>query len=273
MLGRRLILGLGTLTAVNAAMSAANAATNANLRRFVKMRGALDGRLVIGCVTGRYDGVVDGQITPLFGVVSAVFSLYRPQNDGFEVASLEQAYYTDLRTGEVLNHWKNPYTNEAVAVPIYSEAPSLVILGPDLIFHTPKPPGPGVHVAHSARGPDMIGDDIVFVEQVSVSVEGAKGRPPFTYRDNTVLRAQARAVDRQESQITPSQTTFDAVVSWRPWLNMGTRPGHMEALGYGGFGVSPASLPAAWVRATGRARPSLLNHPERVVEAAWHPPQ
>jgi hypothetical protein len=53
-------------------------------------------------------------------------------------------------------------------------------------------------------------------------------------------------------------------------MNMGARPGHMEALGYGGFGVSPASLPAAWVKATERARPGLLDNAERVVEAAWH---
>jgi hypothetical protein len=266
MLGRRLFLGLS----LAATVSRAHADIQTNLRRFVKMRGALDERLVIGCVTGRYVGVVDGQITPLFGVESAVFSLTRRRGDSFEVASLEQAYYTDVQSGQVLEHWKNPYTGETVAVPVYSEAPSLVVLGPDLVFHSPVPPAPGVHVTHTARGPETAGDDIVFVEQVSVSLDGAKGGLPFTYRDNTVLRAPARAVDRPESQTTPSQTTFDAVVSWRPWLNMGARPGHMEALGYGGFGVSLASLPAAWVRATERARPSLLNHPERVVETAWH---
>jgi hypothetical protein len=269
-LGRRLFLGLGTLATLGAVVP--NAETQTNLRRFIKMRGALDGRLVIGCVTGRYDGVVDGQLTPLFGVVSAVFSLYRRTGDHFEVASLEQAYYTDLQTGQVLTHWNNPYTGQPVAVPVYSEVPSLAFIGPDLAFHTPKPPAPGVHVAHTARGPETINGDIVFVEQVAVSVDGAKGGPPFTYRDNTVLRAPKSAVDRPDSQTTPSQTTFDAVVSWRPWLNMGARPGHMEALGYGGFGVSLSNLPPTWVTATERARPSLLKNPERVVEMAWPTP-
>jgi hypothetical protein len=268
-LSRRLCLSLGTLAGLGAAMPHANASAETNLRRFIKMRGALDGRLVIGCVAGRYDGVVDGHLTPLFGVTSAVFSLYRPRGDAYEVASLEQAYYTDLQTGEVLNHWNNPYTGESVTVPVYSESPSLLRVGPDLVFRPPKPPGPGVHVAHTARGPETIGEDIVFVEQVAVAVDGAKGAQPFTYRDNTVLRAQRSAVDRQDSQSTQCQTTFDAVVSWRPWLNMGARPGHMEALGYGGFGVPLASLPPAWVSATERARPSLLTHPERVVESAW----
>jgi hypothetical protein len=270
MLGRRFLLGLGTLAILGKTASPAHADTETNLRRFIKMRGALDGRLVIGCVTGRYSGVVDGQEVPLFGVVSAVFSLYRRRGDGFEVASLEQAYYTDLQSGQALKNWKNIYTGESVSVPVYSEQPSLVFVGPDLVFHTPNAPGPGVRVEHTARGPQTVGGDIVFVEQVAVSVAASKGGPPFTYRDNTVLRAAASAVDRADTQATPSQTTFDAVVSWRPWLNMGARPGHMEALGYGGFGVSPQNLPAAWVSATKQARPSLLDHPERVVEKAWH---
>jgi hypothetical protein len=203
-------------------------------------------------------------------VVSAVFSLYRRRGDGFEVASLELAYYTDLQTAQVLEHLKNPYTGETVKVPVYSEAPSLMMLGPDLVFRTPTPPGRGVHVTHTARGPESIGGDIIFVEQVSVTVDAATGALPFMYRDNTVLRAPATAVDQRDTQTTPSQTSFDAVVSWRPWLNMGARPGHMEALGYGGFGVAMASLPAAWLSATARVRPTLLSHPERVVETAWH---
>ena len=48
------------------------------LRRFIKMSGALDDRLVIGFVSGRYNGVVDSELTPLFGVFAATFSRYRP---------------------------------------------------------------------------------------------------------------------------------------------------------------------------------------------------
>jgi len=267
-LGRRLLC-LGALAGLGASLPEANAPISPTLRRFVKMRGALDGRLVLGCVRGLYSGVVDGRVTPLFGVVSAVFSLYRPRAGGFEVAGFEQAYYTDRETGQVLDRWKNPYTGEAVRVPVYSEVPSTLFFGSDLVFHSPAPARAGVQVAQFARGPEMIGPDMVFVEQVSVSVAGAGGAPPFTYRDNTVLRAKASEVDRPDTLATPSKTTFDAVVSWRPWLNMGTRPGHMEALGYGGFGVSFADLPAEWVTATERVRPGLLKHPELLLAAAW----
>ena len=41
------------------------------------MRGALDGQLVVGFVSGRYDGVVDSEMTPLYGVAGATISRYR----------------------------------------------------------------------------------------------------------------------------------------------------------------------------------------------------
>jgi len=268
MLRRRLMLGLGAMA--GAGTAAAWAPDQTALRRFVKLRGALDDRLVIGCVSGRYDGVVEGVVTPLFGVVSAVFARYRPRGGGFDVASFEQAYFTDLASGKALEHWKNPYTGEVVAVPVYSRPPVRLFLGPDLVFRSPAPAPKGVHVHQSARGPEMIGEDIVFVEQVDVSLDGSPGQLPFAYRDNTVLRAKLREVDRPDTQATPCETTFEATVSWRPWLKMGARPGHMEALGYGGFGGTMASLPPAWVQATARVNPGLLDHPEQAVAPAWH---
>jgi hypothetical protein len=231
------------------------------------MRGALDGSLVIGCVTGRYSGVVDDTVTPLFGVVSAVFSRYSQTASGFTCMEFEQAYYTSLESGQALDHWKNPYTGEIVTVPVYSSPPERSLITPDLRFHASKPPSPQVHADHFASATDSIDGDIVFVEQVSVLVPGKDQQPTFRYRDNTVLRAKRADVDNPATQTTKCKTTFDATVSWRPWLNMGTRPGHMEALGYGGFGVTMDSLPAAWITATQRTRPDLLLHPDRVISA------
>jgi hypothetical protein len=90
------------------------------LQQFVKLRGALDERLVTGFVIGRFDGVVGDVVTPLFGVLSAVFSRYRSTSAGYVVVSYEQAYYTDLDSGRVVERMKNPYTGDTVEVPVYN---------------------------------------------------------------------------------------------------------------------------------------------------------
>jgi hypothetical protein len=114
---------LATAARVATSENRAAAAGIATLRQFVKLRGALDERLVIGFVIGRFDGVVDEVVTPLFGVLSAVFSRYRYTGSEYVVVAYEQAYYTDLETGRVVDRMRNPYTGAVVDVPVYSRPP------------------------------------------------------------------------------------------------------------------------------------------------------
>jgi hypothetical protein len=223
-------------------------------------------------VIGRFDGVVGDAVTPLFGVLSAVFSRYRSTASGYVIVGYEQAYYTDLETGRVVDRLKNPYTGESVDVPVYSRPPTTLVLDADLRFHGPLAPPPNVQVRQFARGPEFVAGDVVFVEEVSVTVDGTTSDPEFRYRDHTVLRARRSDLERRDTQTTPCQTTFDATCSWRPWLKMGARPGYLSALGYGNFGTGMESLAPAWVEATKRVNPGLLDHPERALEPAWSRP-
>jgi hypothetical protein len=241
-----------------AAPRAGAAPDDKNLERFIKMRGALDGRLVIGGVTGAYYGAVNGRVTPLFGLVSAVFSHYQAQNGAYQLTEFEQAYYTDLETGKALTHWQNPYTHEIVTVPVYSAPAARSFINADLQFHASAPTPPNVQVAHFVQGPEISADEITFIERVAVRVAPSAGKPAFDYQDQTSLTAQLSDVDQPDTRMTGSKTRFAAVCSWRPWLNMGARPGHMTASGQGSFGIALADLPAAWREATARLRPELL---------------
>jgi hypothetical protein len=237
-----------------------------NLGLFIKMRGALDGRVVIGCVNGQYNGVVDGKTTPVFGVVSAVFSRYSPKDGGYGIVEFEEAYYTDLETGKVLSDLKNPYTNETVVVPPYNGPTDRLLVTDSLQFHSDATPPPNVQVRHFAEGPDIEGEDIVFVERVSVSVAPAAGKPAFNYTDHTSLRSKLSDVTQSNKKMAGSKTHFEATCSWRPWFQMGNRPGYMTASGQGQFGVNLTDLPTAWLDATATLQPELIKHLERDLE-------
>jgi hypothetical protein len=250
------------------AASPAPSLPSKDIQRFIKMRGALDDRLVIGFLSGRYNGVVDGDVTPLFGVFAATFSRYRPKADGYEVVAFEQAYFTDLDTGRWLDRWTNPYTGEAVKVPVTSSPPTKLFIGPDLRFHgAPLPPSVKLDMGASAA--EVIGDEIFFVEHVYASQAAHGQTPHFSYNENTTLRAKLADVDRTGAGTIPCQTSFDAVVGWRPWLNMGDRPGFMSAYGHGGYGARLDTLPKPWLDATAALRPELLAHPEAILDPVW----
>ncbi len=74
------------------------------LDAFVRMRGRTDGRLVHGWLRSQRSTVIDGDVTPLCGVVAgAVQRFERIADDVYEATILEVAHYTDPVSGELLD--------------------------------------------------------------------------------------------------------------------------------------------------------------------------
>jgi hypothetical protein len=235
------------------------------LRAFLRMRGLGTHPVAIGCLQGVYTGVVDGAVTPLFGVVSATFTHYREVEGGFEMRSAELAYFTDLDTDTVLETWKNPYTNQVVSVPTAQLPPTTARIGTDLRIISSEPVIPGVQLSQSVSQPQMVGKEIWFNETIVVVKEAGATQPAFHYYDSTVLRARLPALDNQSTAPVRSETSFESVVSWRTWLKMGAHPGCMVGFGNGFYGASIRELPPAWLKATEIHRPEILANPEKIL--------
>ena len=52
------------------------------LRTLHRMRGSEDGRIAMGWLKGQRYGVVDGEITPLMGMVTGTFARHKVRDDG-----------------------------------------------------------------------------------------------------------------------------------------------------------------------------------------------
>lgn len=265
---------VGVATPISALSSAAIDLTQpaGRLKAFMLMRGALDDQLVIGCVSARYYGVVDDLLTPLFGVVAATFARYRPApGGGFAGVSQEIAYFTDLASGLVMEKWHNPFTEEEVVVPEAAPPPSKIAIAPDLTLSVPNAP-PGLHLTHLVRPPLIIGDDCWMTEETEASIQ-IPGQPrPTRYSEFVTLHA--RSVDLAQSGVTkvPCQTAYSSVSSWRSWMKMGDRPGHLLADGAGRYGVGLDELPAPWLATVRARRPQLLADPGAGLAALWAAP-
>lgn len=84
-----------------------------NLYAFGKIWAGYD-TPIIGAFHGLMYGKVDGQrLKPLFGYAGTGVMLAKIDDNGdLLLKSRETGYFTDLETGEVLEHWHNPYTGE-----------------------------------------------------------------------------------------------------------------------------------------------------------------
>ena len=239
------------------------------LRAFILMRGALDGRLVISWASARYYGVVDDQVEPVYGVTSAVFARFRPLADGgWETVNFELAWFTDPQTGVVVESFRNPYTGKLVKVPSGGNAPSKLRYGADMTSHLAKPV-PGLELKQDLLPFDVRGDDVWITERSDAKVTPPGQVKPLHFWESTTLHARRSALDVAGAKQVASEVSFASTTSWRTWLEMGDRPGHLTAAGYGRTGASLATLNPAWIDATRARRPEVLRDPAAILAPLW----
>lgn len=238
------------------------------LRHFIMIRGALDEGLVTSWVSARYYGVVEDRMEPLFAVVSAVFSRYRAVADGFEAVNFELAWFTDPESGKALDTWRNPYTGADCKVPTGGLPPSKVRFGKDLSLHLAREV-PGLEMAHEVLPFEQRGDDVWVTERSRTTMAFPGAAKPFRYSESNTFHARASDLARPGATRVTSEVSFTNVCSWRPWMQMGGRPGHLTATGIGRQNAAMDSLPPAFVEATLARRPEVLKDPAAILQPLW----
>lgn len=238
-------------------------------RALMLLRGALDENLVMSWVSARYYGVIEDRMDPLFAVVSAVFSRFRQASDGaWEVYNAEIAWFTDADTGKALDTYTNPYTGESVKVPQGGYPPSKLRIGTDLSLHLEREI-PGLTMEHEVLPFDVRGDDVWVTERSRTAMAVPGADKPFRYSESNTFHASKAAMEAPGATRVPVQVSFTNVCSWRPWLNMDGRPGHLTAIGVGGHNASWEQFPPAWIEATRARRPEVLKDPAALLAPLW----
>lgn len=237
-------------------------------RTFMMMRGAFDEGLITSWVSARYYGVVDDRLDPLFAVVSAVFSRWRQVNDGCEAVTFELAWFVDPLTGKALDSWINPYTGKVNKVPTGGLPPSKFHVSKELSFRLAREI-PGLQMAHEVLPLEVRGDDVWLTERVRTSLAIPGVPKPFRYSESNILHARRRDLAHKGATRVTSDVSFTNVCSWRPWMDMGDRPGHLTAIGIGRQNAAADSLPPAWLAATAARRPDVLKDPAALLQPLW----
>ena len=123
-----------------------------NRDTMARIQGDLDfGKQKFGWYRGTVKGVRPGEkIRNLLGFEGFSFTRLQDNGDGtYNKLLREVGYYTDLRTGEVLDEWLNPYTDEKVKVVHIANDPFNYVIS----AFWPKPPSYGG--LNKAKTPDI----------------------------------------------------------------------------------------------------------------------
>ncbi len=236
----------------------------------IKMRGSVDDRLSIGWVTGTRYAVVEHKATPMMGLLAATLTRYRRiRPDAYEAKSLEVAYFTDLKSRELIETWANPFTGKTVDVPKTRMGPSRFVVTADgLDLQVAAGEARGLELSHRFEPAITRGDDVWITEIIGVSGEPVPGKRPFVYNEMTTYHARMSDLADPAQATVPTNISFHGLVTYRPWMGFGDTPGHTTAHGSGTRAASLDELPEYWRELTAKYHPDVLENPLGVLEGA-----
>ncbi len=205
-----------------------------NLTAFIKVRGSLkDGEEVIFYANGTVYGFVEGERDkPLMG-----FQMY---NIGRQIKTGEHSYdlltnevllYTDLKTGEVLEQFENPYTNETVDV-LH-------------VWNSPVNQKQALEGKYGKWGVNhnKLGDDIICMNaDIFLAYPSPLSMKEYPKNSQSDLYEAAELFQfffSEKDMNDPDKNSIDCTISWTrmgpwlPWLNMGQHQGNMVYQGAG----------------------------------------
>jgi len=195
---------------------------------------------------GWFKGLVHGvrpneKVRDLFGFTGFSAAKLLPSNDpeypGYRKVLREVGFYTDLQTGEVMEHWHNPYFDERVrVVPIANDPFNELITA----YNPPPPSYGGLNTEKREKVPMILdwerrGNDLNLARRINLFYPAAL-QPDKWPREsggkfNQVSEMFLYHFKWDEMQ-TPDLTAVKArgvwnrVTPWLPWMLMGPTEGH-----------------------------------------------
>ena len=214
-----------------------------NKLAFARIQGDLDfGRQDTGWFKGYVMAVrPDKKIDDLFGFEGFGASRLHQRPDGsIERILREVGLYTDLKSGEVLEEWYNPYLDETVrVVPVANDPFNYVI---EDYFPAPpefgglnqedRPPRIPFILPWQQRGDrlDMeIHIHLIYPSALQPDKWLRESAGPMV-RASEFFSHHIKAEDMQNPEVThlPFHGVWGRVTPWLPWMLMGQAPGHCQ---------------------------------------------
>jgi hypothetical protein len=271
-LSRRRALGALGVGAAMASFDAAAAPAldwskpETQLEALIKMRGALDGRLVISFLEGVYYGVMDSRLTPLYGLSAGLFRTYAKRDDGgYDYVNFELVFVTDLETGGLLNEFRNPYSGKVGKPPQTRLGPSKLTITNDRNV-VRAGPGQSAVTFHRFRPAHLVGDDVWITEEAAVMAPA-----PMNFAFNEVLTYRAKLADLADRNLrhAPTDVHFTPVIGWRPWQGMDGHEAagrsHVTGSCAGRVVTSFDELPPRYLRWAEEFHPDVVKDPLAVL--------
>lgn len=253
--------------------------TAGNREAFARIMGNTD---MTSTKYGWYSGVVHGvapgeKVRDLFGFsgfsCAKLIPTIEGEDPGYRKVLREVGFYTDLKTGEILEEWENPYLNETVkVVPIANDPFNHTITD---YFYAPPTYG-GLNTAPPPKIPFIMdwerkGKSLNLASRINLFYPAAL-QPEKWPREsggnfNQVSEMFLYQIDWDEMQnpdlsAIETRGTWNRITPWLPWMLMGPSAGHCVYSCFMGSGNTLDLADPKIVEYAAKHYPKYLEAPE-----------
>lgn len=271
---RRMVLGSG-LAALSLATSKATSATALDPVRdlpmiYRKLRYSTVDEVVMWWFEGSKYGQQNAQFRPLYGVETCNWNRVKNlPGGGFAVTVLECAFYTDLRSGEVLREMINPYTKQRVTIPYAPVGPITATYDSRSNLIPFEELGGSRIKMKTTNGPVRIVGDIVWTQTSNdfQLVPKAGGATRQVNEWATYMASAKELADTSKVKVFPT-VDLQEVTTWPRWLGMEGTPGSLMGRIHGRKVARFEDMPADFRRRLGEAFPEVARNPLAALDRA-----
>lgn len=230
------------------------------LRAFIRLRGALDERIVFWWLDDVRSAIVGTKVYPLFRArVGTFLRVKQLDPDAFAVTYLETSYYVDLAADQLLRTMKNPITGADMEI-------SSVVLGPSTSIikasgeEAPRRARGGTVESRSSRGPvTVVGDDVLITEdRFSRITFPDPATPPYNTSELNVYRGRLSELADAARPFVNAWVSYQSVSAFQPRHKMDGVDGHISARAIGAKAASLDAMPPAWRAIAEQQNPEIL---------------
>jgi hypothetical protein len=237
------------------------------LDAYIRVVGDTSGKPTAEYATATVYGYVTGdKPRALFRLEVVGVGRFERRPDGYQRLHREIGYYTDLKTGEVLKRWFNPWLQREVEViPIQNDPVNRRFTVQNQTFQVMEE-----------------GDDVVFYREVPLRYPNVLDRATYPlhssgdfYEAMEMFNSFARRRDLDNPRLTavPATGSWSRFGPWLPWMEMGAHPGQLI---YHSRSIKPANgvagLPPRLRELIARDNPKFLEAPRELTqpdETSW----
>jgi hypothetical protein len=231
------------------------------LETYIRAVGDTSGKPVAEYATATIFAYVPGEKPrPLFRFEVLGVGRYEKIDGGYLRLSREMGFYLDLKSGEPLRRWFNPWLQREVeVVPVQND-----------------PVNRRFTLQGSTFNYTEAGDDVIFHREVPLRYPNPLDRAGYPlYSSGAAYEAMEmfqnfisrRDIDNRKLTSLPARGSWTRFGPWLPWMEMGLHPG---VLVYHSRSIKPANgldgVPQDLRERIARADPKFLQAPERFVE-------